>query len=58
MTVIKRTIIFIAISMFIGIGVMAQPTRVIPNKPYSSLSSNPGYITINEFTRPRMRLSE
>ncbi|HUX95270.1 MAG TPA: hypothetical protein VMV47_06005 [Bacteroidales bacterium] len=42
----KRTLIFIL--LFIGSATLMAQNRVMPNRAYSILNSNPGYITINE----------
>jgi hypothetical protein len=43
----KRTLLLIIV-VIISVPAMAQK-RVMPNRSYSTLNSNPGYITINEF---------
>jgi hypothetical protein len=45
----KKTLILI-LALISALPVMAQPDRVIPNKPYSNMASSPGYITFNELT--------
>jgi len=45
----RSLIIIIAVLAVVNASVAAQD-RVIPNKPYSSMNSGPGYITFNEAT--------
>jgi opacity protein-like surface antigen len=45
----KRVIFFIILVACISSVALAQ-YKVNPNKPYSTLNSNPGFITINELT--------
>lgn len=45
----KRLVFFIILVGCITLVTSAQ-SRVNPNKPYSTLDSNPGFITINELT--------
>jgi hypothetical protein len=45
----KRTIVFII--LFAGFACLASGQyKVAPNRPYSTLKSNPGFVTINELT--------
>jgi hypothetical protein len=45
----KRFILIILIAICFASLVNAQ-YRVVPNKPFSTLNSNPGFVTINELT--------
>jgi hypothetical protein len=45
----KRAIIFIVI-MFIATYLVTAQYKVVPNKPYPTLNTAPGFITINEAT--------
>ena len=45
-----KRLIFSIIIIFVALSAGKAQYRVLPNKPFSTLNTNPGFITINEFT--------
>jgi hypothetical protein len=44
----KKTVFIITLLLIVSLTASSQ-YRVVPNKPYSVLKSNPGFVSINEF---------
>jgi hypothetical protein len=45
-----KQVIFVIFFTFLTVHIVTAQFKVTPNRPYSTLNSSPGFITINEFT--------